>query len=258
MDGMSYDEWFILKKYLDSFKIKELESFSILPSITSFSRTSIFTGKTPNRFLDENNKVPYNCEEKGFKQYFQSKKVDENDILFGYIDLNNEHVKNKKEIVEFEYLKGYKVMGLICNLFDDESHSIQIFGENKSNLYKNIDSAINSSKLVDLLKTLNDDGYKVILTADHGNIYCEGNEIKENKMLQFEKKSTRCFIYDNESLADKIVNENPKECFKWNYNLLSNDLFLVFATEGFFGKGFSVTHGSYMPEECIVPVIILE
>ena len=258
MDGMSYDEWFILKKYLDSFKIKELESFSILPSITSFSRTSIFTGKTPNRFLDENNKVPYNSEEKGFKQYFQSKKVDENDILFGYIDLNNEHVKNKKEIVEFEYLKGYKVMGLICNLFDDESHSIQIFGENKSNLYKNIDSAINSSKLVDLLKTLNDEGYKIILTADHGNIYCQGNEIKENKMLQFEKKSTRCFIYDNESLADKIVNENPKECFKWNYNLLSNDLFLVFATEGFFGKGFSVTHGSYMPEECIVPVIILE
>ena len=258
MDGMSYDEWFILKKYLDSFKIKELESFSILPSITSFSRTSILTGKTPNRFLDENNKVPYNSEEKGFKQYFQSKKVDENDILFGYIDLNNEHVKNKKEIVEFEYLKGYKVMGLICNLFDDESHSIQIFGENKSNLYKNIDSAINSSKLVDLLKTLNDEGYKIILTADHGNIYCEGNEIKENKMLQFETKSTRCFIYDNESLADKIVNENPKECFKWNYNLLSNDLFLVFATEGFFGKGFSVTHGSYMPEECIVPVIILE
>lgn len=258
MDGMSYDEWFILKKYLDSFKIKELESFSILPSITSFSRTSIFTGKTPNRFLDENNKVPYNSEEKGFKQYFQSKKVEENDILFGYVDLNNEYVKNKKEIVEFEYLKGYKVMGLICNLFDDESHSIQIFGENKSNLYKNIDSAINSSKLVDLLKTLNDDGYKIILTADHGNIYCEGNEIKENKMLQFEKKSTRCFIYDNESLADKIVNENSKECFKWNYNLLSNDLFLVFAIYGFFGKGFSITHGSYMPEECIVPVIILE
>ena len=62
MDGMAYDEWFILKKYLDSFKIKELESFSILPSITSFSRTSIFTGKTPNRFLDENNMVPYNSE----------------------------------------------------------------------------------------------------------------------------------------------------------------------------------------------------
>ena len=44
-----------------------------------------------------------------------------------------------------------------------------------------------------------------------------------------------------------------------NYlHYLSKDLFLVFATEGFFGKGFSITHGSYMPEECIVPVIILE
>ena len=74
MDGMSYDEWFILKRYLNSFKIKELESFSILPSITSYSRTSIFTGKTPNRFLDENNKVKYNEESKGFTKYFTDKK----------------------------------------------------------------------------------------------------------------------------------------------------------------------------------------
>ena len=155
-------------------------------------------------------------------------------------------------------MKGYNVLGLICNLFDNESHSIQIFGENKSNLYNNIDSAINSSKLVDLLKNLKDDGYKIILTADHGNIYCKGNGIKENKMLPFEKWSNRCFVYDKESLADKIVNENPNECFKWNYNRFSNDLFLVFAKSGFFGKGFSITHCSYMPEECIVPVIILE
>lgn len=257
MDGMSYDEWFILKKYLNSFKIEELESFSILPSITSLSRTSIFTGKAPNGFL-KGNKVPPNSEEKGFYEYFKSKNINENDILFGRIDLNEDLIKCEKENHKFEHLKGYNVLGLICNLFDNESHSIQIFGENKSNLYNNIDSAINSSKLVDLLKNLKDDGYKIILTADHGNIYCKGNGIKENKMLPFEKWSNRCFVYDKESLADKIVNENPNECFKWNYNRFSNDLFLVFAKSGFFGKGFSITHGSYMPEECIVPVIILE
>ena len=258
MDGMSYDEWFILKNYLDSFEIRELNSFSILPSITSFSRTSIFTGKTPNRFLDENNKIPNNSEEKGFIDYFTSKNINENDILFGRVDLNNNIVKKKSEKIEFEYLKGYKSLGLICNLFDDVSHSIQIFGGSKSNLYKNIDSAIKTSKLVELLESLKENGYKIILTADHGNIYCEGNNIKANKMLQFETKSTRCLIFDNETFADKIVNENSNKCFKWNYNLLSKDLFLVFATDGFFGNGFSITHGSFMPEECIVPVIILE
>lgn len=258
MDGMSYDEWFILKEYLDDFKIKELESFSILPSITLFSRTSIFAGKTPNKFLTEAHKIKSNAEEKGFKEFFMGKNILENDILYGRIDLNNEIVKNHKEQIEWEYLQGYKALGLICNLFDDESHSIKIFGENKSNLYKNIKSAIDSSNLINLIKKLKEYGYKIILTADHGNIYCEGNGIKANKMLEFEHKSSRCLIFDNELFADKIVETNPQECFKYQYNILSKDLFLVFAVDGCFDNNASITHGSISPEECIVPVVILQ
>ena len=258
MDGMSYDEWFILKTYLNSFKIKELESFSILPSITSYSRTSIFTGKTPNRFLDENNKVKYNEEPKGFTKYFTDKKIQENDILWGRIDLNNNVVKLTKGVTQFEYLKGYKVLGLVCNLFDDESHSINVFGENKSNLYKNIISAIESSKLVELLDYLRNNDYKVILTSDHGNVYCEGNGISHNKMLESERKSIRCLMFDSENLADNLVNEHPDDCFKFKYNFLSNDIYLVFAINGCFGNKTAITHGSFTPEECIVPVVILE
>ena len=258
MDGMSYDEWFILKTYLNSFKIKEMESFSILPSITSYSRTSIFTGKTPNRFLDENNKVKYNEESKGFIKYFSDKKIQENDILWGRIDLNNNVVKVNNDETEFKYLKGYKSLGLVCNLFDDESHSINVFGENKSNLYKNIISAIESSKLIELLNYLRDNDYKIILTADHGNVYCEGNGISHNKMLESERKSIRCLMFDSESLADDLVKEHHNDCFKFKYNLLSNDIYLVFAINGCFGNKTAITHGSYTPEECIVPVVILE
>ena len=258
MDGMSYDEWFILNEFLNDFKINELESFSILPSITSFSRTSIFTGKTPNRFLSQEHKIKFNAEQKGFEDYFLEKDISKNDILFGHIDFNNNLLKNSKEKIEFEYLKGYKKLGLICNLFDDESHSIKIFGENKSNLYKNIKSAIESSKLISLIKNLKENGYTIILTADHGNIYCEGNGIKSNKMLEFEHKSSRCLIFDKELFADKIVEQNPEECFKYQYNMLSQDLFLVFAIDGCFDNKAAITHGSISPEECIVPVVILQ
>ena len=258
MDGMSYDEWFILKEYLDDFDLTELESFSILPSITSFSRTSIFTGKTPNRFLNDKHKIKYNAEQKGFEEFFIDRDIPENDILYGHIDLNQKIVKNLNDKIELKYLKGYKALGLVCNLFDDESHSIKIFGENKSNLYKNIKSAIDSSQLINLLKDLKENGYKIILTADHGNIYCEGNGIKSNKMLEFEHKSSRCLIFDNELFADKIVEENPQECLKYQYNILSKDLFLVFAMNGCFDNKTNITHGSISPEECIVPVVILE
>lgn len=258
MDGMSYDEWFILKEYLNDFEIKELESFSILPSITSFSRTSIFTGKTPNRFLTEEHKIKYNAEQKGFENYFMNKDILQKDILFGRVDLNNNVIKVGSEVSEFNHLKEYKALGLICNLFDDESHNINVFGENKSNLYKNIKSAIDSSNLIKLFKNLKEYGYTIILTADHGNIYCEGNGIKSNKMLEFERKSSRCLIFDEELFADKIVQENPQECFKYQYNNLSNDLYLVFSFDGCFDNKAAITHGSISCEECIVPVVILK
>lgn len=258
MDGMSYDEWFLLKKYLKSFNITELESFSILPSVTAFSRTAIFTGKTPNRFLDERNHVPSNAEKNGFVDYFIEKGLSENDLLWGYIDLNKDIVKNYKEELKFKYLKGYQKIGMVCNLFDDESHSINVFGEYKSNLYKNITSAIESSNLITLLENLKNNGYKIILTADHGNIYSESNGIKSNKMFEYDHKSTRCLIFDSEVLANQIVSKNPDECTMFNYNLLSNNLFLVMANKGNFSNKTVITHGSFSPEECIVPVVILE
>lgn len=260
MDGMSYDEWFILKEYLQSFKITEFEAFSILPSVTIFSRTAIFTGKTPKGFLREDFTTVNKAEQKGFINYFKEIGIEENDILFGHMDLNQNIVKNNniKEELEFEYLKGYKKIGLICNLFDDEAHHINIFGENKSNLYKNISSAIESSNLLKILENLKENGYTIILTADHGNIYCESNGIKPNKNLEIDKISNRCSIYNSEVLADTLIKENPEECFKFNYNYLSKDLYLVFAVNGCFNNKTSITHGSFSPEECIVPVVILQ
>lgn len=257
MDGMSYDEWFILKRYLTTHNIKELESFAILPSITKYSRTAIFTGKTPNGFLNDKYKLKKDTERGGFENYFKEKNVLENDIFWGRIDLNRNIIKNSKVELKFEFLKGYKIIGLVCNLFDDESHSINIFGENKSNLYKNIKSAIESSELIHLINNLKEEDYTVILTADHGNIYCEGNGISSNKMLESERESIRCLIFDSEKFADKLVNNNPHECYKYNYNILSNQLYLVFAKNGCFENKIAITHGGFSPEECIVPLVIL-
>ena len=65
-------------------------------------------------------------------------------------------------------------------------------------------------------------------------------------------------MFDSELLADNLVNENPNECFKFKYNILSNDIYLVFAIDGCFGNKTAITHGGFTPEECIVPLVILE
>ncbi|MDR3292413.1 MAG: PglZ domain-containing protein [Methanobrevibacter sp.] len=259
-DGMSYDEWLILKKHLTQFNITEKETFAILPTITSYSRTSFFTGKLPQSFIQKNTKVKNNEEEAGFKKYFEDKGIDEKNILFGRIDLINNHIKTKKDNIPFEYLRGYGAIGLISNLFDDLSHE-KVYNKGKFNLYKKIDDIVKSSQLIPLLEKLKEFGYKVILSSDHGNIFCKGNGIKYDKNLDIDKKSKRCLIYNNEVFADKIIEENPEKLLKYSSNTISDDLFFVLACENyFFGNkdSYSITHGSFMIEEWIVPMVILE
>lgn len=259
MDGMSYDEWFILKNYLKDFDMIEMSSFAILPTITSFSRTSIFSGKRPNAFINDK-KIDKNFERKGFYNYLEEKGLSNENILYGRLDLNGNVISTIKEKRKFNELKGYDCIGLICNLFDELAHKSVIFGNYKSNLYNNIKSAIESTKLIEFINILKEEGYKIILTADHGNIYSEGNDITQYKSLTFEEKSNRCLIFDDEVLADKSVSENKGNCVKFKYNIITNNLFLVLATENqFFGKKGeqTITHGSYMPEEIIVPVVVL-
>lgn len=260
-DGMSYDEWFILKANLQHFNFEETESFAILPTITSFSRTSIFSGKVPREFMIDN-KIPQKTEKNGFYSFLTSKGYPENDILFGRIDLNDNIIKTDSELIEFKYLKGYKFIGLICSLFDDISHETSIYGEVKSNLYKNLKNGIESSQIVQLLEKLKDLGYKIVITTDHGNIFSKSNGIKPNKNLEFERrKSNRCLIFDNELFADSLISQHPEKCYKYNYNIIPSDLTLVFPeSNNFFStrSKYTITHGGIMPEEWIVPVVILK
>ena len=49
---------------------------------------------------------------------------------------------DKNENIEFEYLDDYRFLGLICNLFDDTSHHMVVYGDMKTNYYKNIISIL--------------------------------------------------------------------------------------------------------------------
>ena len=260
MDGMSYDEWFVFKESLNHFDLDETESFAVLPSITSFSRTSIFSGKTPREFLN-NKKISQKAEKEGFYSFLTSKGYKAEDILYGHIDLNDNVIKTGKDEIQFHHLKGYKFLGLICNLFDELSHQMSIYGDLKSNLYKNIRNTVESSKIVQLIEELYSQGYRVIITSDHGNVFSKSNRIISNKNLEFERrKSNRCLIFDNELFADSLIFENPK-CFKYQYKVIGNDLFLVFSNgNSFFSNkgGYSITHGGILPEEWVVPLVVLK
>jgi len=258
-DGMSFDEWFILKDMLSNFEIDESELFAIVPTITSFSRTAIFSGKTPNNFIKDSKKPN---EAKEFYNNLKEHGFDDEEILYGHINLKLNTIKVDKGDLPFNNIKSYRFIGLVCNLFDDLSHEDVQTLSFKSNLYKKIKNEIESSKLIDFIKQLRDDGYKIIITSDHGNVFCKGNGIKSNKNLEFDiRESRRCLIFDRESFADELVNKNPYQTFRYSYSFAPQELIFVFAkaNECFINeREYTMTHGGISPEELIVPLVVLK
>ncbi len=54
-DGMSVDNWYLIKRYLNKnalWNIEEKKSFAWIPTLTSISRQAIFSGDIPLYFKD--------------------------------------------------------------------------------------------------------------------------------------------------------------------------------------------------------------
>ena len=258
MDGMSFDEWFLLRENLQEFNMTERSLFAILPTVTSFSRTAVLSGKTPREFM--NSKFQVN-EEKEFLKAITERGFNKDNVLYGHINLKANIIKTGNFERGYEHLKGYDYLALICTLFDEISHEPIITDTGKRNFYKNVKNHLTSSKLKDLIKQLKADGYKIIITSDHGNVFCRGNGIRTNKNLQICSESSRCLFYDSEILAKEVVNENPQKVFSFTYAMLPKDLILVLPLRNDCFKNYGdlgITHGGISPEELIVPLVVLE
>ena len=258
MDGMSFDEWFLLRACLQEFNVTEKSLFAVLPTVTTFSRTAIFSGKTPKDFMDSKFKPD---EEKEFLNAMVERGFKKDNVLYGHINLRTNTVKTNNSEKRFEHLKGYDYLALVCNLFDDISHENVIIDAGKRNFYKNASNHLTSCSIKALIKQLKDDGYRIILTSDHGNIFCRGNGIKVNKNLQIHDESSRCLLYESEIFAKEVVDENPQKLFSYSYSMLPKNLILVFPVRNdcFKNKGdLAITHGGISPEELIVPLVVFE
>jgi hypothetical protein len=257
-DGMSFDEWYILKERLTGLNIEEKEIFAIIPTLTSFSRRAIFSGKTPNQFIGHRPQ-----EKKEFYEALTQRGYDEKDIIYGFLDLKNNTFDTDNKSIEFQFLKGYKFMGIVCNLFDDLCHEQILTLSQKTNLYKKIVNELEFSSIIPLIKQLKNDGYTIIITSDHGNIFCRGNGITSNKMLELDEKreSKRCLIFDRESFAEDITTKNPTSVYRYKYKFIPEKHQYVFAkiNECFANqKDFVITHGGISPEELIVPFVVIK
>ncbi len=235
-DGMSMFDFEILSAYLDRFDYTLGGSFAMIPTITSVSRQSLLTGRYPQQL---ENPFSLSKEESGFYSAAQK---------HGYIRS------------QCFYGRGYnsdpgpmiKIATIIINDIDDMVHGQR---QGRMGMYNDVTLWAKQGKIQDLFLRLLEKGFKVFLTADHGNTHCVGKGCIKKLGVETETRSKRMIVLkDFADVSDELKNrtfEYPGYYLDKNYQYR-----ICNGRTSFDNKNEDVmTHGGIALEEVIVPFV---
>lgn len=234
-DCMGFAEWYLLQEFLSEsgLSFKDSALFSLLPSITSISRSAIFNGsrevydiKSPGR----------SNEAKAFAKFFSDKET--------------KYFTEQDSITE-DSLLGYNCISILYTFFDDLSHSAQ-FPPNersKSLYFDSIRAYLKKSAVLLTLQTLLNNDFAVYFCSDHGSVIATGNCQKLDKYL-VDSFAKRAIIIPLES-ADLIEQTKIKIPFIENRLIALPESRTMFANK----NQIEINHGGVTVEEIVVPFI---
>ncbi|MCF8567888.1 PglZ domain-containing protein [Alicyclobacillus tolerans] len=239
IDGMGLQAWNVVQsvwsKHYGIHVTRSTAAFAVLPTITSLSRRAIFEGKVPANFT--NTKHSARLERKLWVSKFGSDgSYFASDEISGILDA---------------FALGKRRICVVDVTWDDRSHKIKP-------PFDSINHAAgfwaSQTRVLQVVKQGLDSGYRVILTADHGQVQCQGQGRPDYGELTGER-SKRVILFKNKALRDSYIDEDS---FAFDPTGVSSDCWPLFSTQlnSFDHKGsLSVSHGGLSLEEVLVPVV---
>ncbi|MBQ8129577.1 MAG: BREX-3 system phosphatase PglZ [Clostridia bacterium] len=238
MDGMSFENFFTIQRMLEHepFTYDVQASFSFFPTVTSVARQSIFSGKLP-----QEHSKPFSLENEE-KQWFEYWRE------HGYRDQEIAFFKEEEPEIPIQT----KVVGIVMNICDDLMHD-ELQG--LSGLQQGVENWAKNMHLVKLLQNLQERGFAIYMTADHGNTsaVAEGRFVKPGVLA--EPASRRAVIY--QSFADAIeLDKFTTERYSGTYLPEGYTAYLFDAGTSYGDRGKEyITHGGMTLEEAVVPFV---
>jgi len=236
MDGMSLVDFEIISHEFTNIEYDLQCSFALIPTTTAISRQCLLSGKYPSQL-----ESPFNLskEEKEFRSAAEN---------LGY---------TKQQTL---YARGYepqigpfiKMVSIIINDIDDMVHG-QIQG--RTGMFNDVSLLAKQGKLQHLIVNLNKQGFKVFITADHGNTLCHGIGMIKGTGVEVETKSKRMLVLKDFASSDV---KDDKSILKYPGYYLDKQYQYIICNTGisFDTKGAEVmTHGGISIDEVIVPFI---
>jgi len=255
VDGLALDQWVTIRQLLQkqdaNLVMRESATFAWIPTLTSVSRQSIFSGKPPLYFPSSINST--NSEEKLWKQFWEGHGLSRLDVVYqrGLGD------GDASGALDSAIHPGKtKVVGLVVDKVDKIMHGMQL---GSAGMHNQIKQWCQGGFLAALVGQLLEYGYEVWLTADHGNIQCEGKGRPSEGVIA-ETRGERVRVYPTPELRAQVAGAFPF-AHEWQPVGLPADYFPLVAggRDAFVNPGDAIVgHGGVAIEEVIVPLVKFE
>lgn len=255
VDGLALDQWVTIRQLLQkqdaNLVMRESATFAWIPTLTSVSRQSIFSGKLPLYFPSSIDST--NSEEKLWKQFWEGHGLSRLDVAYqrGLGD------GDAAVVLDSAIHPGKtKVVGLVVDKVDKIMHGMQL---GSAGMHNQIKQWCHAGFLSAMAGQLLDYGYEVWLTADHGNIQCEGKGRPSEGVIA-ETRGERVRVYPTPELRAQVAGAFPF-AHEWQPIGLPADYFPLVAggRDAFVNPGDAIVgHGGIAIEEVIVPLIKFE
>ena len=255
VDGLALDQWVTIRQLLQkqdaNLVMRESATFAWIPTLTSVSRQSVFSGKPPLYFPASINST--NSEEKLWKQFWEGHGLSRLDVAYqrGLGD------GDAAGVLDSAIHPGKtKVVGLVVDKVDKIMHGMQL---GSAGMHNQIKQWCHAGFLSAMVGQLLECGYEVWLTADHGNIQCEGKGRPSEGVIA-EIRGERVRVYPTPELRAQVAGAFPF-AHEWQPVGLPADYFPLVAggRDAFVNPGDAIVgHGGVALEEVIVPLVKFE
>ena len=254
MDGLSLDQWIVIRKELTKqrahYRFRENAVFAWIPTITSVSRQAAFAGKPPIYFPDSIH-TTYK-EPTLWTQFWVDQGLTQQEVAYAK-GLGDGALESVEEIIA---RPKTRVVGLVVDKVDKIMHGMEL---GNAGMHNQVRQWAGQPFMANLFNLLLENGFRVFLTSDHGNIEAAGWGRPDEGVVA-DVRGGRARIYSDSKLRGRVKQRFP-DSIEWPPVGLPDDYLplLAHGRSAFVRKSERlVSHGGASLEELIVPLVQIE
>ena len=255
VDGLSMDQWVVVREELarrrPAYRFREGAVFAWIPTITSVSRQAAFAGKPPFYFppgsIDSTDREPAL-----WRQYWTGRGLAADAAVYQ----KNLGAGSLEAVADLISRPRVRAAGLVVDTVDKIMHGMELGARG---MHGQVRQWAREPYLAALLDLLLDNGFRVWLASDHGNIEATGCGLPAAGGVA-DLRGKRVHVYPSATLRKRAAAEFP-DARPWPAAGLPQDYLPLLAPgrSAFVRKGKRVVaHGGASLEEVVVPLVGIE